>query len=312
MATVPALLDLARAHRTPEDGPGAFRRTVADFRDDSLADVSGRYHLYVSLACPWAHRTLIVRALKGLEEAITVTVVDPIRDARGWRFTDEPDPIAGATFLSEIYRRSDPGFDGYVSVPVLWDRGEERIAGNESSELIVLLNRDLNGVATRPEVDLYPEPLRCEIDLIDDYVYDAVNNGVYRCGFAQSQEAYEQAFHALFEALDALDAHLADRRYLVGGEITLADVRLFTTLVRFDPVYYVHFKANRRLIRDFDSLSGYLRDLYQTPGFGSTTDFDQIKRHYYGTHPQINPLGIVPAGPEIDLDAPHDRAALTG
>lgn len=312
MAYAPALLDLARAHGTPDDAPGAFKRATSGFRDDSLADVAGRFHLYVSLACPWAHRTLIVRALKGLEDAVSVTVVDPIRDQRGWRFTDEPDPIAGATFLSEIYRASDPGFDGYVSVPVLWDRSEERIANNESSELIVLLNRELNGVADNPDVDLYPERLRGEIDLIDAYVYDAVNNGVYRCGFAQTQAAYEHAFHALFECLDALDAHLADRRYLTGDAITLADVRLYTTLVRFDPVYYVHFKANKRLIRDFAALSGYLRDLYQTPGFGPTTDFDQIKRHYYGTHRQLNPLGIVPVGPEIDLGAKHGRGALGG
>jgi putative glutathione S-transferase len=310
MASAPALLDLARAHSTPDDARGAFKRNVSSFRDDTLVDAAGRYHLYVSLACPWAHRTLIVRALKGLEDAVGVTVVDPIRDERGWRFTDEPDPIAGATFLSEIYRRSEPGFDGYVSVPVLWDREEERIANNESSELIVLLNDQLNGVAVHGALDLYPERLRAEIDLIDAYVYDAVNNGVYRCGFARSQEAYEDAFGSLFEALDALDAHLADRRYLAGDALTLADVRLYTTLIRFDPVYYVHFKTNRRLIRDFDNLSGYLRDLYQTPGLGSTTDFDQIKRHYYGTHPQINPLGIVPLGPEIDLDAPHDRASL--
>lgn len=312
MASAPALLDLARAHSTPDDAPGAFKRTVPRFRDDFLADVAGRYHLYVSLACPWAHRTLIVRAMKGLEDAVSVTVVDPIRDRRGWRFTDEPDPIAGATFLSEIYRKSDMAFDGHVSVPVLWDRTEGRIVNNESAEVIVLLDRELNGVAADPEVDLYPASLREEIDLIDEYVYDAVNNGVYRCGFAQTQAAYEHAFRTLFEGLDALDAHLADRRYLTGDAITLADVRLYTTLVRFDPVYYVHFKANKRLIRDFAALSGYLRDLYQTPGFGSTTDFDQIKRHYYGTHPQINPLGIVPVGPEIDLDAPHGRAALGG
>ena len=311
MAATSPLLDLARAHASPDDRAGAFKRAVSSFRDRTLADARGRYHLYVSLACPWAHRTLIVLALKGLEGAVGVTVVDPIRDERGWRFTDEPDPVAGVTFLSETYRRSDPDFSGYVSVPVLWDLAEGRIANNESSEVIVLLNDQLNGVAEHPGIDLYPGPLREAIDEVDAYVYDAVNNGVYRCGFAETQEAYEAAFIPLFEALDALDAHLADRRYLVGDTISLADVRLYTTLVRFDPVYYVHFKTNRRLIRDYPSLSGYLRDLYQTPGFGSTTDFDHIKRHYYGTHAALNPRRIVPVGPEIDLDAPHRRAELT-
>ncbi len=267
------LLELARSHTSPEDRPGAFRRNVSTFRDDQLVAVAGRYHLYVSLACPWAQRTLIVRALKGLEQAVGVTVVDPIRDERGWRFTDDADPILGATFLSELYRRSDPGYRGHVSVPVLWDREEERIVNNESADVIVLFAEELDALAERPDLDLYPAHLRPEIDAVDDYVYDAVNDGVYRCGFAEAQEAYEEAFRALFEALDAIDAHLAERRYLVGDALTLADVRLYTTLARFDPVYYLHFKANRRLIRDYASLSGYLRDLYQTPGFGSTTDF---------------------------------------
>lgn len=296
------------------DSSGAFVRQESRFRDWVTADGSsgfpaapGRYHLYVSLACPWASRTLIWRQLKGLQDAIGVTVVDPLRDERGWRFTDEePDPVNGFRFLSEAYERSAPGFDGRVTVPVLWDKETGRIVNNESAEIVRMLNSawDEWGDAG---VDLYPDALRDEIDAINERVYATVNNGVYRAGFATTQGAYEHAFDALFATLDWLDERLATRRYLLGEQITEADWRLFVTLVRFDAVYVGHFKCNLRRIDDYAHLSGYLRDLYQQPGIAATVDFDQIKRHYYMTHPQLNPTRIVPKGPQLDLDRPHGR-----
>lgn len=299
------------------DRRGAFVRQESRFRDWVTADGSsgypaqpGRYHLYVSLACPWASRTLIYLQLKGLRDAIGVTVVDPLRDERGWRFTDEePDPVNGFRYLSEAYERSDPAFDGRVTVPVLWDKETGRIVNNESAEIIRMLNTawDEWGDAS---VDLYPAELREQIDALDARIYETVNNGVYRAGFATSQEAYEEAFDALFATLDWLDERLATRRYLLGERITEADWRLFVTLVRFDAVYVGHFKCNLRRIADYAHLSGYLRDLYQQPGIAATVDFDHIKRHYYMTHPQLNPTRIVPAGPALDLDAPHGRDRL--
>lgn len=296
------------------DSSGAFVRQESRFRDWVTADGSsgfpaapGRYHLYVSLACPWASRTLIWRQLKGLQDAIGVTVVDPLRDERGWRFTDEePDPVDGFRFLSEAYERSAPGFDGRVTVPVLWDKETGRIVNNESAEIVRMLNSawDEWGDAG---VDLYPDALRDEIDAINERVYATVNNGVYRAGFATTQGAYEHAFDALFATLDWLDERLATRRYLLGEQLTEADWRLFVTLVRFDAVYVGHFKCNLRRIDDYAHLSGYLRDLYQQPGIAATVDFDQIKRHYYMTHPQLNPTRIVPKGPQLDLDRPHGR-----
>ena len=302
------------------DDRGAFVRQESAFREWVTADgssglpaESGRYHLYVSLACPWASRTVIYRKLKGLEEAISMTVVDPVRDERGWRFTpEEPDPINGFEFLSESYLLTDPGFEGRVTVPLLWDRETDRGVNNESSEIIRMLNSEFNAFAGDPELDFYPESLRPEIDRLNDLIYPRVNNGVYRCGFATTQEAYEEAFVDLFEALDELDDLLADRRFLTGPTITEADWRLFVTLVRFDPVYVGHFKCNQRQIAEYPNLSGYLRDLYQQPGIADTVDFDQIKRHYYITHPQINPTGIVPMGPLMDLEAPPGREDLTG
>ena len=300
------------------DERGAFVRQQSAFRNWVRADGSsefppeaGRYHLYVSLACPWASRAIIYRKLKGLEEAIPMTVVDPVRDAKGWRFfDDDPDPVNGFDYLSEAYELTEPGFSDRVTVPLLWDTKTGRAVNNESAEIIRMLGSEFNEFAENPELDLYPEPLREEIDEINARVYDSVNNGVYRAGFATTQEAYEEAFDELFGELDRLDALLADRRYLLGDQITEADWRLFVTLVRFDPVYVGHFKCNLRRIADYPNLSGYLRDLYQQPGIAETVNIDHIKRHYYMTHPQINPTGVVPKGPEVDLDAPHGREAV--
>ncbi|MBU6337990.1 MAG: glutathione S-transferase family protein [Acidobacteria bacterium] len=300
------------------DSRGAFVRQQSAFRNWVRADGSsefppeaGRYHLYVSLACPWASRAVIYRKLKGLEEAIPMTVVDPVRDARGWRFfEDDPDPVNGFEYLSEAYELTEPGFSDRVTVPLLWDTKTNRAVNNESSEIIRMLGSEFNELAGNPELDLYPEELRDEIDEINARVYDSVNNGVYRAGFATTQEAYEEAFDELFETLDWLDGLLAERRFLLGEQITEADWRLFATLVRFDPVYVGHFKCNLRRIADYPNLSGYLRELYQQPGIAETVNLDHIKRHYYMTHPQINPTGVVPKGPELDLDAPHGREAV--
>lgn len=300
---------------------GRFERKASSFRNWVTADgapgPSGeggfkaeprRYHLYVSLACPWAHRTLIGRALKGLEEAITVSVVDPHMGAEGWVFGDTPgatpDPIHHANRLYEVYLAADPSYTGRVTVPVLWDRERGTIVSNESAEILRMLNGAFGG--TGP--DLYPEDLRTEIDAINERVYDRVNNGVYKAGFATAQDAYAAAFEALFAELDALEERLDRGRYLCGAKLTEADIRLFTTLVRFDAVYVGHFKCNRRRIADYPNLSNYLRDLYALPGVASTVDLRHIKRHYYESHPSINPTRIVPLGPELDLSTPNDRA----
>jgi putative glutathione S-transferase len=295
---------------------GRFVRQQSKFRDwvgtDEHPAEAGRYHLYVSHACPWAHRAVILRRLKGLEGAIGMSVVDPIRDDRGWAFRDAAgttgDLLHDWSFLSEAYYATDPGFEGRISVPVLWDRETDSIVNNESADVIVMLNDAFGDIAVHAERDYYPEHLRAEIDELDERVYETVNDGVYRTGFATTQEAYEESVFPIFETLDMLDERLADKRFLFGSEQTLADWRLFTTLVRFDAVYYSHFKCNLRRIADYPNLSPYLRDLYQTPGIAETVDFDHIKRHYYGTHKSINPTGIVPAGPVLELDAPHGRA----
>jgi putative glutathione S-transferase len=296
---------------------GEFVRQKSAFRDRVTADGSsgypaepGRYHLYVSYACPWAHRTIIFRKLKGLTDVIGMTVVDPIRDERGWAFSDAvggPDPLNGFRFLAEAYRATDPGFDGRVTVPVLWDKRTGRIVNNESSEIIRMLDSEFDEFATSPDLEFYPEALRDEIDAVNTDVYDNVNNGVYRCGFAASQEAYDEAFEKLFAALDRLETRLADRRFLTGDTQTEADWRLFTTLVRFDPVYVGHFKCNKRRLVDYPNLWAYTRDLYQTPGVAETVNLDHIKRHYYVTHRKINPTGVVPRGPVIDYARPHGR-----
>lgn len=295
-----------------------FRRFVSADGSSGLAAEPGRFHLYVSKACPWAHRAIIFRKLKGLEDVIGMTCVDPIRDEQGWRFIhgkdaiDDPacgerDPLNGWHYLSEGYLQTDPSFDGRVTVPTLWDRKEELVVNNESSDVIRMLNSEFDAFAIHSELDFYPEELRDEIDAINEWVYSDVNNGVYRCGFATTQSAYNEAYSKLFAGLDRLDAILSERRYLAGDRITEADWRLFTTLVRFDPVYVGHFKCNERRIVDYKNLWPYTRELYQVEGIAETVDFDHIKRHYYVTHDKINPTQIVPAGPAIDWSEPHGR-----
>ena len=305
---------------------GRFERKESQFRDWVTADGApapgrsrgfkaepGRYHLYVSLACPWAHRTLIFRKLKRLEDVISVSVVHPFMGKDGWTFLAEDgatgDTLYGLDFLHQVYTRADPAYSGRVTVPVLWDRREQTIVSNESSEIIRMLNSafDAWGDAS---VDLYPEALRGDIDDINTFVYPSINNGVYRCGFATTQAAYEEAFAELFAALDRVEAMLGERRYLAGDRLTEADWRLFTTLVRFDPVYVGHFKCNLRRIADYPNLSNYLRELYQVPGVAETVNLDHIKQHYYRSHTTINPTQVVPVGPALDYDAPHDRGRL--
>jgi len=303
---------------------GRFIRPATSFRNFVTADGSsgpsgqggfpaetGRYHLYVSLACPWAHRTLIFRKLKKLEDVISVSITGPLYGKIGWEFGASlggtPDSVNGKATLAEIYLLADPHYTGRVSVPVLWDKKRRTIVNNESSEIIRMLNSAFDAF-TDARGDYYPAALRADIDRINDLVYPTVNNGVYRAGFATSQEAYEEAARALFVTLDMLEARLARQRYLAGRQITEADWRLFTTLVRFDAVYYSHFKCNLRRVADYPNLWNYTRDLYQVPGIAETVSIDQIKRHYYGSQRQVNPTGIVPIGPEIDFTAPHDRA----
>lgn len=294
---------------------GEFVRTASQFRNRVSADGStafpaeaGRYHLYVSLACPWAHRTLIARALKGLDKAISVSVVEPVM-TQGWAFSEAlPDHLHGSDFLHQLYSRADPGYTGRVLVPALWDKETRTIVSNESGEIIRMFNDAFAAHASR-QADLYPPALREEIDRVNAYVYDNINNGVYRCGFATEQAAYERAFERLFTALDWVEAELAKRACLVGQEPTEADWRLFTTLVRFDAVYVGHFKCNRNRIEDYPNLSRYLRTLYRTPGIRETVDIDHIKRHYYMSHPHINPTRLVPAGPRLAFEGrPGDPA----
>ena len=282
---------------------GRFHRQVSAFRDRPQAIEAGRYVLYVCRACPWAHRAIIARRLLGLEDAIEIAEVDPIRDERGWAFTGGPytDPFNGWAFLGEAYEATDPRFEGRWSVPVLWDKEERRIVNNESGDVLRILNDDFRPLATTA-VDLYPPDLRDEAERVEEELYETVNNGVYKAGFATGQDAYEEAVRPLFETLDRVEERLSRQRYLVDDErITGADWRLFTTLVRFDAVYYLHFKCNRNRIVDFPNLWRYVRDLYRQPGVAETVDLDAIKAHYYGTHPSINPHGIVPVGPRIDF-----------
>lgn len=270
----------------------------------------GRYHLYVSLACPWAHRTLIFRKLKGLEDAITVSVVNWLMGEHGWTFADGPgvvpDPIGGAGFMYQVYTAADPQYSGRVTVPVLWDREQGTIVSNESADIIRMLNSAFDDVGALPG-DYYPEHLHDEIEAVNQRVYETVNNGVYKSGFATTQKAYDTAVGPLFESLEWLDARLADQRYLVGDEITEADWRLFTTLVRFDPVYHGHFKCNLKMLKDFANLWPYTRELYQVEGVAETVAFDHIKGHYYESHGSVNPTGIVPAGPVLNWLEPHGR-----
>lgn len=298
-----------------EKSGGRFERSQSAFRNWVTADGApgpggeggfkaepGRYHLYVSLACPWAHRTLIFRRLKGLESMISLSVVHWLMAENGWTFADGegviPDPIGHARYLHEVYTTADPHYNGRVTVPVLWDKQRGTIVSNESAEIIRMLNAAFDGVGAK-EGDFYPAELREEIDALNERIYDSVNNGVYKAGFATTQEAYEEAVAPLFETLDWLEERLGSRRYLTGERLTEADWRLFTTLIRFDPVYVGHFKCNIRRIADYQRLSAYLRALYKVEGVAGTVNFDHIKRHYYQSHRNINPTGIVPVGPDM-------------
>lgn len=306
---------------------GRFIRKTPHFRNWITADgtagpsgeggfqaASGRYHLYVSLACPWAHRTMIFRALKGLEEMISLSVVHWYMVDKGWTFKTGDGVIAdsenNAKYMHQVYTAALPDYSGRVTVPVLWDKQTKTIVTNESSEIIRMFNSAFDGIGAT-KGDYYPETMRAEIDRLNDRIYDTVNNGVYKAGFATTQEAYDEAIVPLFETLDFLEERLSTRRYLTGNEITEADWRLFTTLVRFDPVYVGHFKCNVRRIADYEHLSGYVRDLYQHPNVAATVNMQHIKNHYYASHDSINPSRIVPAGPEIDYTLPHARAMLT-
>lgn len=288
-----------RSWITPDGAPGASGE--GGFRAES-----GRYHLYVSLACPWAHRALIFRALKQLENHISVSIVKPLMLENGWEFGDQGDPLHNLDYLYQLYLKADGGYEGRATVPVLWDKQRQTIVNNESADIIRMLNSAFNYI-TGDQQDFYPPALRDAIDAINARVYATVNNGVYRAGFATTQQAYEKAYGELFESLDWLETTLASNRYLAGEQLTEADWRLFTTLIRFDPVYHGHFKCNRNKLAEFPHLYNYLLALYQIPGVADTVNVDQIKQHYYGSHKTINPTGIVPAGPRLDLYAAHTR-----
>jgi putative glutathione S-transferase len=295
--------------------PYPFRgRITADGSSGFPAD-AGRYHLYISWACPWAHRTAIVRRLLGLEDVISLTAVDPVRDGRGWAFRAGPghslDEVNGFSFLREAYDATEPDYPGHISVPVLWDKQTHKIVSNNFPDITIDLDTQFTGWADAA-VDLYPAALRPEIDEINEKVYTTVNNGVYKSGFAPSQQAYHEAVTDLFDTLDQLEVRLADRRYLVGDQLTEADVRLWVTLARFDSVYYSHFKCSIRRLTEYQNLWGYARDLYSIPAFRETTNFDHIKRHYFMTHSHLNPSRIVPDGPLLDWESPHGRAPLSG
>lgn len=320
----------AKTHSV-EDGPtwqrqitrdGTFQRRDAVFRHaiEARADAQfpaelGRYHLYVSLACPWAHRTLIMRRLKGLEHVISYDVVDWFLPHDGWTLEAKTagatlDSVNGEGSLRAIYQRAEPGYRGSVTVPTLWDRKQSTIVNNESSEILRMQNSEFNQFAERPQYDFYPANLRAEIDRINEWVYPNINNGVYRAGFARSQQAYEEAVKNLFDALERAERILENNRYLTGGRLTEADIRLFTTLIRFDMVYVTHFKCNLKRLVDFPHLWGFTRELYAHPAFRETTDFTHIKHHYFESHDSINPFRIVPLGPVLDFTSPHGRNHL--
>jgi putative glutathione S-transferase len=298
---------------------GEFVRHQTSFRSQIRADgstdfapESERYHLYVSYACPWAHRTLITRKLKGLEDAISFDVVDPVLPNTGWSFGGSAPGATGDTLngfrdLREVYLASNSKFEGAVTVPVLWDRQTRQIVNNESSEILRMFNSEFQGFATKPDLDLYPESKRKQIDEVNDWIYPRINNGVYRCGFATKQAAYSRAFKELFEALDRVEKILSESRYLTGSELTEADVRLFTTLVRFDAVYVAHFKCNLKRIVDYPNIWGYTRDIFQSAGVAETVNMEHIKTHYFVSHRQINPQGIIPDGPALDFESSHGR-----
>uniref|UniRef100_A0A0D6R8C8 GST C-terminal domain-containing protein n=2 Tax=Araucaria cunninghamii TaxID=56994 RepID=A0A0D6R8C8_ARACU len=312
---------------------GEFKRTSSTFRNFISRDKSakyyaesGRYHLYISYACPWASRCYAVLKLKGLEDAISVSSVKPkwerTKDGEehfGWTFPNsededpgaEPDNLNGAKTIRELYELASSNYSGKYTVPVLWDKKNRIIVNNESSEIIRMLNTEFNDIAKFPNLDLYPPYLRSQIDEVNDWIYGSINNGVYRCGFAKKQGPYEQAFKELFAALDRCEEILNHQRYICGNVLTEADIRLFVTLIRFDEVYAVHFKCNKKLMREYHNLFNYTKDIYQIPGILSTVNMDHIKRHYYGSHPSINPFGIVPLGSGIEYSTTHDRGRFT-
>ena len=304
----------------PRTKDGEFIRPETVFRDSITADGSsrfkaepGRYHLYIALACPWAHRTYLLRALKGLEKAVSLSTVAAINTAEGWSFEGEgatPDGVNRATYLHQVYTKAKPGYTGRVTVPALWDKKTQTIVNNESAEIFRMLNREFDAFAQKKLPDMYPEDLRPDIDRWNELIFRTVNHGVYRAGFATAQDKYERAVGELFATLEVLERHLANSRYLCGERITEADWRLFTTLVRFEPVYHYHFKCNLRRLRDYPNLWGYTRDLYQFPGVAQTVDIEQIKLHYYGAQRRVNPSGVIPVGPVIDYAEPHGRGAL--
>lgn len=306
-------LESVIADGTLKRPPSVFRDWITAGDDGPYRAEAGRYHLYVSLACPWAHRTLIMRDLKGLAPMIGLSVVHWLMGEDGWTFAPGPgtvsDTVNGATLLHQIYTRSDPQCTTRVSVPVLWDKATGRIVSNESSEILRMFNTAFDGLGATPG-DYYPEARRGEIDEVNERVYAGLNNGVYRAGLATTQAAYETAADGVFDTLDWLEDRMANRRFLVGGTLTEADIRLFTTLVRFDAVYHGHFKCNRRALVEYPNLWGYTRDLYQHPVIRPTVDFGHIKGHYYGSHPWLNPTGIVPVGPDRDFDAPSGLSSL--
>ncbi len=298
---------------------GEFRRQESRFRnwvtadgeagptgDEGFKAEPGRYHLYVSLACPWAHRALIFRQLKDLQDLIDVTVVEPLMLSNGWELKGDQ---YGLDYLYQLYLKANPDYEGRVTVPVLWDKQRQTIVSNESADIIRMFNGAFNGL-TGNDSDYYPEALRAQIDVINERIYDGVNNGVYRAGFATNQQAYEAAYYKLFDALDWVEQTLTQQRYLAGDRLTEADWRLFTTLIRFDAVYYGHFKTNRQRIADYPAISNYLRELYQRPGVAQTVDFVHIKQHYYSSHVTINPTQVVPVGPDQDFTLPHNRDQL--
>lgn len=297
--------------------PSVFRSKISTDPAATFAPHPDRYHLYVSLACPWASRVLAVRALKGLQHVFPITVVHHHMGSNGWRFvTDDevdkpelcqPEPHA-FTSIRQLYFKADPNYSGRFTVPVLWDKKLNTIVNNESAELIVMFNDLFNDYAKNPTLDLYPQPLRLEIDTVAESFYNSLNNGVYRCGFAKSQTAYDEAVEELFQTLDTLEIHLSKSRYLVGDALTIADIKLFVTLIRFDPVYVLHFKTNKKRLIEYPNLANFTKDLYQIPEIRSTVSLEHIKKHYFCSHPTINPYGIVPAGPDISyFDEPHGR-----
>ncbi len=294
----------------------AFRDQVSDDGSARFSVEAGRYHLYAALACPWAHRTLIARKLLGLEEAVSVTIAAPYRDSRGWAFHEGPghamDEVNGFRFLSEAYERTEPGYRGRVTVPALWDTKTGRVVNNSEDDICRMFAGPFRSLGNPRADELFPADIAAPQKELSEFIYENINNGVYRAGFASGQAAYEQAARALFSALDRLDERLAANRHLFGSRIVESDWRLFCTLVRFDAVYHGHFKCNLRRIVDYPQLGNYLKDLYQHPGIAATVNIDHIKQHYYGTHDEINPTGIVPLGPILDFDSPHGRERVGG